>query len=254
MAGSEAIVHADEVRPDRIGHSPRHGIRAVEIAEHESAAVKVENARRRRYAALRPVMPDRHLRSREPRKEEVLDLHVLWIGTLRHLGVAREGPGGLLRSDGGIHRLLALGKQRHFGVHGGTCGHAFVLRPAPADARRSARHTRSGVNGISTASAPADARASRTALSTQGMPPTVPASPAPLTPSGFVEVGTGCRAMSQNLLLRHVVTDLPRRGSHARPPLRRLQGRRRNRFCRVQRECCHAGRLRSEPWLRLAVR
>ena len=54
-----------------------------------------------------------------------------------------------------------------------------------------ARHTRSGVAGISIWRTPNSASASTSAFATAGIAPTQPASPAPLTPSGLVLVGTG---------------------------------------------------------------
>src|ERR1043166_4300796 len=54
-----------------------------------------------------------------------------------------------------------------------------------------ARHTRSGVAGMSMWCTPNGESASITALATAGMAPTAPASPAPLTPGGLVAVGTG---------------------------------------------------------------
>ncbi len=50
------------------------------------------------------------------------------------------------------------------------------------------------------------------------------------------------------------MTDLPRRGSHARPPLRRLQGRCRVRLRRLQRERCSTGLVRQGRGLRLDLR
>src|SRR5262245_21693057 len=63
-----------------------------------------------------------------------------------------------------------------------------------------ARHSRSGVAGISTWRMPRCARASTSALATAGMAPTQPASPAPLTPSGLVAVGTGLLFTSTALM------------------------------------------------------
>ena len=54
-----------------------------------------------------------------------------------------------------------------------------------------ARHTRSGVAGISICRTPNSDSASTMALATAGIAPTHPASPAPLTPRGLVFVGTG---------------------------------------------------------------
>src|SRR3954470_1274942 len=54
-----------------------------------------------------------------------------------------------------------------------------------------ARQTLSDVAGIKTSFTPSGASASITAFITTGMAPTVPASPAPLAPSGLYLVGTG---------------------------------------------------------------
>ena len=53
-----------------------------------------------------------------------------------------------------------------------------------------ARQSFSGVSGISICLMPSGASASSAALITQGMAPTVPASPAPFTPSGVITVTT----------------------------------------------------------------
>ena len=54
-----------------------------------------------------------------------------------------------------------------------------------------ARHTTSGVAGISMCRTPNSESALTSAFATAGIAPTQPASPAPLTPSGLVLVGTG---------------------------------------------------------------
>src|SRR5476651_718210 len=54
-----------------------------------------------------------------------------------------------------------------------------------------ARQTFCAVAGISTSLTPSGANASITAFITAGIAPTVPASPAPLAPSGLYLVGTG---------------------------------------------------------------
>ena len=51
-------------------------------------------------------------------------------------------------------------------------------------------HIRAGVAGIAISVTPSGASASRTAEITAGAAPTVPHSPAPLAPNGFVAVGT----------------------------------------------------------------
>src|SRR5215813_6572151 len=65
---------------------------------------------------------------------------------------------------------------------------------------RIARQIRSGVAGISMWRTPRWERASTSALATAGMAPTQPASPAPLTPSGLVLVGTGLLLTSTALM------------------------------------------------------
>src|SRR6266436_1248057 len=72
-------------------------------------------------------------------------------------------------------------------------------------ARWIARQIRSGVAGISMWLMPNGESASTSALATAGMAPTLPASPAPLTPSGLVWVGTG-------LLLQWIAERSPARG------------------------------------------
>jgi hypothetical protein len=52
-----------------------------------------------------------------------------------------------------------------------------------------ARHTRSGVAGMSRCRTPRCASASTTAFWTAGIEPIVPASPIPFAPSGFLGVG-----------------------------------------------------------------
>ena len=54
-----------------------------------------------------------------------------------------------------------------------------------------ARQMRSGVAGIGTSVTPSGARASRIAFITVGVEATVPPSPTPLAPNGFVVLGTG---------------------------------------------------------------
>ena len=63
--------------------------------------------------------------------------------------------------------------------------------PARFGASRIARQMRSGVAGIGRSRMPSGFSASISALPTAGIAPTAPASPAPLTPSGLVRVGTG---------------------------------------------------------------
>ena len=62
-------------------------------------------------------------------------------------------------------------------------------------------HTRSGVAGISRSVTPTGASAFMIAFISDGMAPTVPASPAPFTPSGLRWVGTSLLATSKALKL-----------------------------------------------------
>ena len=72
-------------------------------------------------------------------------------------------------------------------------------RAAPAaSASRIARHTRSGVTGMSRWRTPSGASASLTAFSSAGSAPTVPASPTPLAPSGLTLVGTSWAVTSKS--------------------------------------------------------
>src|SRR5262249_41648469 len=66
--------------------------------------------------------------------------------------------------------------------------HPAAHAPFPS---RIARQMTSAVAGISICRTPNSDSASTSALATAGMAPTVPASPAPLTPRGLVFVGTG---------------------------------------------------------------
>src|SRR5262249_59108072 len=88
---------------------------------------------------------------------------------------------------GGYGPPLARGGQ-------GSCGAAHLPL-----AWLMARHSRSGVAGISTWRMPRCESASTSALATAGMAPTQPASPAPFTPSGLVLVGTGLLLTSMAL-------------------------------------------------------
>src|SRR6185295_12047276 len=65
-----------------------------------------------------------------------------------------------------------------------------------------ARHTFCAVAGIATSLTPSGASASMMAFITTGMAPTVPASPAPLAPSGLYWVGTGLLLIS----MLHIVS------------------------------------------------
>src|SRR3977135_201477 len=70
----------------------------------------------------------------------------------------------------------------------------------PALAPWITRHNRSGVAGISTWRTLGWETASPSELATAGIAPTQPASPAPLTPSGLVLVGTGLLLTSTALM------------------------------------------------------
>src|SRR5215217_6985203 len=60
-----------------------------------------------------------------------------------------------------------------------------------------ARHTRSGVSGMSRCRMPSGASASMTAFTTAGADAIVPVSPAPFTPSGLTSVGVSVRSSSR---------------------------------------------------------
>src|SRR5439155_1381441 len=76
--------------------------------------------------------------------------------------------------------------------------HGLAGQPrAHRRASRIARHTRSGVTGMSRWRMPSGASASFTALSRAASAPTVPASPTPLAPSGFTVVGTSNESTSK---------------------------------------------------------
>src|SRR4029077_15515486 len=92
------------------------------------------------------------------------------IGISAHYGFAASCGGAQRNSEQRIH---------FHGQAAFCCG-----------ASRKARHSRSGVKGMSRWSMPSSASASTTALTKAGGAPTAPASPAPLTPSGLVRHGT----------------------------------------------------------------
>src|SRR5260370_13716023 len=72
------------------------------------------------------------------------------------------------------------------------CGHFSA-----SCAARIARQTFSGVAGMSIWAMPSGLSASTTALLMAARAPTLPASPAPLTPKGLVLVGTGFSSVSK---------------------------------------------------------
>src|SRR6202011_4325515 len=77
-----------------------------------------------------------------------------------------------------------------------------------------ARQRRSGVAGISRWRMPSGERASISALPTAGSAPTLAASPAPLTPSGLVAVGTGL--LSQSIAESVSARGIAAIGTHSR--------------------------------------
>ncbi len=77
-----------------------------------------------------------------------------------------------------------------------------TLRHAPRWAARIALHTRGLVAGMSSSVTPSGASAFTIASITAGNAPTVPASPAPLAPSGLVFVGTGLLSIA----MAHIVS------------------------------------------------
>src|SRR5262249_29394822 len=87
----------------------------------------------------------------------------------------------------------------------GTANERFLHGPSEctlyvAWPSRTARQSRSGVAGISMCRTPRCESASTSAWPTGGLAPTQPASPAPLTPSGLVPVGTGLLLTSTALM------------------------------------------------------
>src|SRR6185503_17886873 len=142
-----------------------------------------------------PAQVDQHGRSRQPQpqhRDEALptgeDLGVL-TGLLQrgHGLVDRAGPDVVERRGdhwtssscglfGSIEPRPAPGEWVSTGV-------SKVARPC---ASWIARQTRCGVHGISTSVTPRCRTASRTPLTIAGVEAIVPASPTPLTPSGFV--------------------------------------------------------------------
>src|SRR5436190_293201 len=139
--------------------------------------------------------------------EGLLELRVE-IGGERFAGVIRlpgvpgdiDGPARAFSDDAGRERALDLpcaANERFFHSSSDCNGARRSQRAWPS---RIARQSRSGVAGISTWRTPRCASASTSALATAGMAPTQPASPAPLTPSGLVLVGTGLLLTSTALM------------------------------------------------------
>src|SRR5207245_11447546 len=90
-----------------------------------------------------------------------------------------------------LHCFVAVRAPRNDGGDNGYS--AAALRAAWI-----ARHTRSGVAGMSSWVMPSGASASSTAFIAAGRAPTEPASPAPLTPSGLVLAGTSWLATAND--------------------------------------------------------
>src|SRR6185295_16161551 len=120
--------------------------------------------------------------------------------------ILRCAPVGAPRRMHG-HALAAIGPSPFEAL--ASLGHLRVTgqqqaQPAnayPPFACLIVRHTTSGVAGISMCLTPRCESASTIAFATAGMAPTQPASPAPLTPSGLVAVGTGLLLTSNALKL-----------------------------------------------------
>src|SRR5450759_861719 len=84
--------------------------------------------------------------------------------------------------------------KKEFCANFGQDAVRLLILTAPLESLK-ARHTFSGVNGISIAIfTPARERASATALEIAGIDPVVPASPHPLTPRGLAVDGTSWNA------------------------------------------------------------
>ncbi len=95
-------------------------------------------------------------------------------------------------------RAVWPGPGRRSNTAGGSRHSGRSPATSPRPAATIARHTRSGVQGMSTWRTPRWARASTTALWTDGVEPIVPDSPMPLAPSGFRDVGVSVLAVSNN--------------------------------------------------------
>src|SRR5262249_46160505 len=91
-------------------------------------------------------------------------------------------------SSGASAPFAASRGGAHLGGRGDQVGWLICLHHL---ASCIARHRRSGVAGISMGRMPNSESASISALPPAGSAPTLPASPAPLIPSGLVSVGTG---------------------------------------------------------------
>src|SRR5215831_924617 len=128
-----------------------------------------------------PADVDDRLRLREPqlhhRQERVP------AGQRPHAAVDRQQLDRLVEAGRPVVREL----RWTLCVHGGS---SQLL------AASIARHTRSGVNGMSTFLIPSGASASITAFTTAGVEAIVPVSPAPFTPSGLTSVGVTVRSSS----------------------------------------------------------
>src|SRR4029077_13460025 len=139
--------------------------------------------------------------------EGLLELRVK-IADERFAGVVRlpgvpgdiDGPTGAFSDYARRERAFDLPSAANERFFHGCSDCSGVLRSQPALPSRIVRQIRSGVAGISTWRTPRCESASTSALATAGMAPTQPASPAPLTPSGFVLVGTGLLLTSTALM------------------------------------------------------
>src|SRR5437773_5715125 len=100
----------------------------------------------------------------------------------------------------GLLRLAGRGPRRDWprGAQASRAAHLARAdqRAAELAARAEliARHTRSGVTGMSRWRTPSGASASLTAFISAGSAPTVPASPTPFAPSGLTLVRTSCES------------------------------------------------------------
>ena len=107
---------------------------------------------------------------------------------IRHWKVVRGQPFGQPEVDGGA-KVVVLGQtvvEKLFGERANPVGLAVRIKNVPF----TIVGFRSGVSGISICLMPSGDSASSAAFMTTGSAPTVPASPAPLAPSGLILVGT----------------------------------------------------------------
>ena len=129
---------------------------------------------------------------------------------------------GLESADDLIRDLdQALAADRGDPSRPGNIPFGLALRSGPT--RWMARHTRSGVAGISMWVTPNSASASTMALTTTPSAGVVPPSPAGRMPSGWVGVGTSLSSVAKRALCRHAASRNPSviRSTVARSPDRR---------------------------------